>query len=316
LLTEEEKEIRLEGYRFVGEQKRGAGFSLIELLVVLAVVSVLTGILLPVLAKVRRRAGRIRCMTNQREIVSGVNLYALDHDNRYPPSVASVGTGTTWNWGEPRKMTALFQATIGPHRAMSEYLHGYVGDASVMFCPGAPERYKYLQRAWDAGDAWNNPDTWLLEDAMNGTYCFWWNYTGLLEGRLFKGPRNLLGGRGESELLVSDYLGYANWRNELCYGGDYFAYGSCELFKGANITPGEPTYAAGSAFWSGPESDGYSLSSIKIKLHAGFADGHVESYTAQEVVTMKVIKDRFTNEPYEYDEHGPGYFYLPMDALH
>ncbi|MHC4646164.1 MAG: hypothetical protein ACYTBJ_11725, partial [Planctomycetota bacterium] len=126
----------------------------------------------------------------------------------------------------------------------------------------------------------------------------------------------LLGGRGESELLVSDYLGYANWRNELCYRGDYFAYGSCEAFKGADVTPGEPTYAAGSAFWSGLESDGFGLSSIKIRLHAGFADGHLEQYTAAEVSTMKVIKDRFRNEPYEYDEHGPGYFFLPTGALH
>jgi len=300
----------------VGEQERGAGFSLIELLVVLAVMSVLMGIMLPVLGSVRRRAGRMRCMRNQREIANGVNLYALDHDNRYPPSVASVGFGEGWNWGDPRKMTALFETTIGPHRAMSEYLGSYIRDASIMFCPNGPQRYKYLQQAWDAGDAWDNPETWLLEDAMNGTYCFWWNYTGLLEGRLFKGPRNLLGGRGESELLVSDYLGFANWRNELCYGGDYFAYGSCEPFKGADITPGEPTYAAGSAYWSRLMSGSFGLEMMEVELHAGFADGHVEEYSARDVVTMKVIKDRLTNEVYEYDEHGPGYFYLPMSASH
>lgn len=308
----------------MGEQKRGAGFSLIELLVVLAVMSVLTGILLPVVAGVRRQASRIQCMRRQRGIVNAVNVYALDHGNRYPPSVATVGSGDRYNYGDPRKMTALYGTTIGPHRAMSEYLRAYIPDSSIMFCPGAPEKYTYLQDAWHAGDYWDNPDTSIgfillpsgpSGDAVNGTYCFWWNYTGLVEGRLFKGPRNLLGGREESELLVSDYFGYANWRNETRYGGDYFAYGSSEPFKGANVTPGETTSPWYSAFWSGLESDGFSVSSITIKLHAGFADGHVESYTAEEVATMKVIKDRFTSEVYEYWEHGPGYFYLPMDAL-
>jgi len=200
-------------------------------------------------------------------------------------------------------------------RDIGEYLHSYIEDASIMFCPNAPKKYKYLQEAWDAGDAWNNPHTLLPEDAMNGTYCFYWNYTGLLDGRLFKGPRNLLGGRGQSELLVSDYFGFANWRNEMCYGGDYYAYGSCERFEGANVTPGEPEYSAGSAYWSRLQSDSFNLNTIEIKLQAGYADGHVGSYTASEVATMKVIRDRFTNEPYEYDEHGPGYFYVPIGGL-
>ncbi|MHC4616696.1 MAG: type II secretion system protein [Planctomycetota bacterium] len=304
----------------------GKGLSLVEVLVVLAIMSALMGILLPALGKVRREARAVRGMSNQREIVGGVNLYALDHDNRYPPSVASVGADENWNWGDPRKMTALYGTTIGPHRAMSEYLSSYIQDASVMFCPGAPKRYQYLQEAWDAGDYWDNPETPILcipdlpfgpsGDAMNGTYCFYWNYAGLLEGRLFIGPRNMLGGRGESELLVSDYLGFAHWRNEKCYGGDYFAYGSCEHFKGASVTPGEPEYPAGSAFWSRLKADGFNLEKFEARLHAGYADGHVGSYTASQTATMKVIKIRSTNEVYEYDDYPtPGYFYLPIDGL-
>jgi len=277
--------------------------------------SVLMGVLLPALGKVRRRARVMLGMSNQREIGNGVTLCALDNDSLYPPSVATIGATDNWNWSDPRKMTALYRTNLGPHRAMSEYLRDYVKDASVVFCPSGPKKYKYLQEAWDAGDNWNNPDTWLLADAMNGTYCFYWNYTGLLEGRLFKGPGNLAGGRGQSKVLVSDYLGFAHWQNEKCYGGNYYAYGSCEHFKGANVTPGEPQYPAGSAYWSGLKSDSFDLDAFDAKLHACYADGHVESFAAAETATMKVIKNRFTNEPYEYDEHGPGYFYVPINGL-
>lgn len=277
--------------------------------------SVLMGVLLPALGKVRRRARIMLGMSNQREIGNGVTLCALDNDSFYPPSVATIGETDNYNWHDPRKMTALKHTVLGPHRAMSEYLRSYIPDADAMFCPSAPKRYKYLQEAWDAGDEWNNPETGLLDDAVNGAYCFYWNYMGLVEGRLFKGPQTLAGGRGRSKLLVSDYLGFAHWRNEKCYGGNYFAYGSCELFKRARVTPGEPDYPAGSAYWSRLKSDSFDLDAFDAKLHACYADGHVESFTATEVATMKVIKNRFTNEPYEYDEHGPGYFYVPISGL-
>ncbi len=294
---------------------RRGGFTLIEMLVVLAGISILMGIMLPVFGKFRHRSRVILGKNNQRQIVAGMNLYAFDNDTLYPSSTASVGPGKNWNWGDPRKMTALYHTTRREHRAMSEYIGKYI-DSSIMFCPNGPEKYSYLQEAWEAGDDWDNPDTLLLEDSMSGAYCFWVGYTGLLEDGLFKGPRNMFGGRGESELMVSDYFGFANWRNKMCFGGDYYAYGSCEPFEGAEVTPGEPSYPAGSAFWSGLSTDGYNLETIKVKLNACFADGHVESYTPAEVTTLKVIKNRFSLEVYEYDEHGPGYFYIPISGSH
>ncbi|MHC4476948.1 MAG: prepilin-type N-terminal cleavage/methylation domain-containing protein [Planctomycetota bacterium] len=306
----EEKDISSERYRWSPKQRTEPGLTLVELLVVLAVISVLMGILLPVMGRVRRGARTMRGMSNLREITSGVNLYAVDHGNFYPKSVATVGVSSSWNWSDPRRMTTLYHTTIGPHRAMSEYLGSYIKDADTMFCVNAPKKYKYLQAMWDAGDAWDNPDTLLAEDAANGTYCFYWNYTGRLEAGLFKGPKALCGGKGQSDLLVSDYFGFGNWRNELLYGaGNYHAYGSCEHLSGARVTPGEPAYAAGSAYWSRLDSDDFSLRTIKVMLHAGYVDGHVEGYSASEVVPMRVIMNPVTNEP--YGDYGPGIFYLP-----
>lgn len=69
-----------------------------------------------------------------------------------------------------------------------------------------------------------------------------------------------------------------------------------------------------SAYWSGQNSNA-NLDTFKVKLHAGYTDGHVESYGPSEVMTMEVIVDPSTGETY-LSGTGPGIFYLPDTSLH
>ena len=280
------------------------GFTLIELLVVMAVLSILMGILLPGLSKVRCQARRLQGMNNQRQIVSGVSLFALDNDRHYPESVATIGNAASWNWQEPMMLTGYRARSPRSHRSMSAYLRPYIQDADTMYCPNAPRKYKYLQDAWDAGDVWDNPDTPPVEDPVSGTYCFYWSYTGYLEDRayLFYGPGNSLGGRGQSKLLVSDYFAYNHWRSEN-------AYSSCEKFIGSSITEGT---ILSSAYWSSKTVVG--LDKPRIKLYAGYTDGHVESFSSTDTLIMRVILKPETGEPYPEDIT-PGSFFLPRNAL-
>ncbi|MHC4649069.1 MAG: type II secretion system protein, partial [Planctomycetota bacterium] len=182
------------------------GFTLIEVLVVLGIMSVLTGILLPVAVNIRSSSRRVKCMQNMREITRALELFAFDNDGRYPESVATIGFGNFWHWEAPTMLTGYMRRAPGLHRAMSGYLGDYVSDASIMFCPCAPSENRYLQDAWDAADSWDNPDTPPVPDALLGTYCFYWNYVGFLgDGRgTFKGPLGPSYGRGRSRLLVTD----------------------------------------------------------------------------------------------------------------
>ena len=280
----------------------GHGFTLIELLVVMSIISLLLSISLPALNRVRQQARTLLGTSNQREIVRAVNLFALDHDDQYPESVATQGPLATWNWREPMVLASRMN---GPrkYRSMSAYLRLYLEDARTLHCPKAPQPYTYLRAAWEAGEAWDNLDTPMVLDQVSGTYCFYWNYTGLLEDReyLFHGPRNTIGGRGRSTLLVTDYLGFGHNRSP-------DAYGSCEKFQGASVTEESPF---SSAYWSGRGSG--ALDVPAVKLHASYVDGHVEDYSSSDTSIMRVISKPATSEPYPQGI-GPGKFYLPQNG--
>lgn len=281
--------------------------TLVELLVVVGIISMLMALLLPVAGKIRRQARSLVGMQRLREITTAANAYAADNRDWYPPSVATVGVDDSWNWQAPNMLTGYLERAPGVFRSASAYLRPYLADADVMFCPNAPLKYRYLQEAWNAGETWDHPETPAVPDALFGTYCLYWNYTGYLgdECPVFRGPRGPSRGYRESSLVATDYFGYDHWRSPLTYG-------SCEPFKGAEVVDGT---AISSAFWAKPGNGIFrELRQLEIRLHAGHVDGHVESYRPADTRSMYVIKDPTTNEPYEPGE-GPGTFYLPRVGL-
>jgi prepilin-type N-terminal cleavage/methylation domain-containing protein/prepilin-type processing-associated H-X9-DG protein len=64
----------------------GSAFTLIELLVVIAIIAILAALLLPALATAKAKALRIQCSSQMRQLGLGFNLFADEHEDRYPPA--------------------------------------------------------------------------------------------------------------------------------------------------------------------------------------------------------------------------------------
>lgn len=60
--------------------RRNRGFTLIELLVVIAIIAILAAILFPVFAQSREKARATACLSNQKNIATGILLYSQDYD--------------------------------------------------------------------------------------------------------------------------------------------------------------------------------------------------------------------------------------------
>ena len=88
------------------------GFTLIELLVVIAIIAILAALLFPVFVRAKHRAHLTQCISNLRQLVVALRLYADDSDATYPLMALVDGAGNHTRWvnglGEYARSDELF----------------------------------------------------------------------------------------------------------------------------------------------------------------------------------------------------------------
>jgi prepilin-type N-terminal cleavage/methylation domain-containing protein/prepilin-type processing-associated H-X9-DG protein len=76
--------------------KAEKGFTLVELLVVIGIISFLIGILLPTFGVATAQSRALVCQDNLRQICIALLAYANDQNGQYPPNVSATTTGQFW----------------------------------------------------------------------------------------------------------------------------------------------------------------------------------------------------------------------------
>lgn len=116
-----------------------AAFTLIELLMVLALIAVLASLLLPALSRAKGRARDLACQNHLRQLQTCWYLYAVDHVDTLPPnnSVYNLNTGqplargASWCPGNAR-------LDVEPTNIMDGLLFPYHRSTEIYRCPADP----------------------------------------------------------------------------------------------------------------------------------------------------------------------------------
>ena len=97
--------------------RKRRGFTLIELLVVIAIIAILAAILFPVFAQARESARATSCLSNTKQMGSGIAQYTQDYDELLPPGGHGGAAPTRWH------------AMIAP----------YTKNDAIRICPSKPD---------------------------------------------------------------------------------------------------------------------------------------------------------------------------------
>jgi prepilin-type N-terminal cleavage/methylation domain-containing protein/prepilin-type processing-associated H-X9-DG protein len=131
------------------------GFTLVEVLVVMAVMTVLASILFPVFAAARRRSRSASCQANLRQIYMAFELYLQDYDDHYPNNGDPfLWMGRKWRW--PLRDYLQLAARQVPGDPMKSTHQG----ANVLLCPddnAPPAQYDSTSYAYSLA-FYHDPD--------------------------------------------------------------------------------------------------------------------------------------------------------------
>ncbi|HEX8312622.1 MAG TPA: type II secretion system protein [Chthoniobacteraceae bacterium] len=135
---------------FLPRQRLSGGFTIMELLVVVAIILVLAAITLPVISSVRMRGNKAVALNNMRQLAGALLTYASQNDATLPAE-DSIGTDTWGNAANPENQKAWYNCLprLLGGKGVGDFAadpRGYYTSDNLLFLPGAtyPDNDKRL----------------------------------------------------------------------------------------------------------------------------------------------------------------------------
>jgi prepilin-type processing-associated H-X9-DG protein len=106
-------------------------FTLVELIVLVAMIAILAAILFPVFAQARDKARTTTCISNLKQIGLGITQYIQDNDETICPFGYPTSSGARYWYGTYNSGTGVYDMSQG-------LLQPYMKNVKIQDCPNAP----------------------------------------------------------------------------------------------------------------------------------------------------------------------------------
>jgi prepilin-type N-terminal cleavage/methylation domain-containing protein len=147
--------------------KQKKAFTLIELLVVIAIIAILAALLLPALAAAKRKAQRINCVNDLKQVGIAFRLWEGDNKDRYPMAVQTASGGAL------EAIYSALNATPNPvynECSIFTVMSNECNTPKILFCPADNGIWNLLLRA--AATNWATFDPSIQNPAQTVSFQF------------------------------------------------------------------------------------------------------------------------------------------------